>query len=454
MKYLPIFALVCLANLVGAEELKTSPDPLPEGVTNFNGMLLGRLAAKDVEDGTFVVLVDAVPRVWRNSKAKDPDSIVGKTVKVNGVFGKFLDVLVVTRIGETLEFECKNEDEGLKFPGELLRKAAPYSPEDFPVLPEEFRGFKGAVLADVVKKDAETLEMIVQVRKVIEPWEGSRAKDPKSIEGKRMTLAGFWNRRDDYHDLKAGDRIQFGMHHISIRSNHVSVERFVRKVEADDDKEMMQNEAAAGAGDGLTKELRGFRGMLVGKLVKKDVERGTFTIKVDAVPRVWRNNQATAPKNFIGRNADAGEVPSSLLDALVVTRIGDTLEFGALHEDGDRMRVGEVLRKVAPVKPGDYPELPNAFRGFRGMVVGKILKKDDQLMELIVEVTKVGETFPANRAEEPSSIVGKKVMLTGFWRRKDAFHGVDVGDTIRTGMEHPQKLSDNLSVIETFQKVD
>lgn len=454
MKYLPIFALFCLANLVNAEELKTNPDPLPDGVTNFNGMLLGQLVAKDVEDGTFVVLVDAVPRVWRNSKAKDPESFVGKTVKVDGVFGKFLDVLVVTRNGETLEFECKYEDEALRFPGELLRKAAPYDPEDFPVLPEEFRGFKGAVLADVVKKDAETLEMIVQVREIIEPWDGSRAKDAKSMEGKRMTLAGFWNRRDDYHNLKTGDRIQFGMQHISVRSNHVSLDRFVRKVETDNAREMMQKSEDTAVGDGLTKELRGFRGMLVGKLVKKDVERGTFTINVDAVPRVWRNNQATAPKRFIGRHADAGEVPSSLLDALVVTRVGETLEFCALHEDGERMRVGEVLRKVAPVKPGDYPELPDAFRGFRGMVEGKILKKDDHLLELIVEITNVGETFPACKAQDPNSIVGKKIMLTGFWRRKDDFHGVDVGDTICTGIEHPQKLSDHLSVIETFQKAD
>ena len=73
-------------------ELKSTPDALPDGMHKFNGMLVGRLAAKDVEKGTFLVRVDAVPRVWRDSKAEDPKSVVGKTVKVNGVFGKFLDV--------------------------------------------------------------------------------------------------------------------------------------------------------------------------------------------------------------------------------------------------------------------------------------------------------------------------------------------------------------------------
>ncbi|MCA9217701.1 MAG: hypothetical protein KDB27_31745, partial [Planctomycetales bacterium] len=154
------------SNVQPEVELSSTPDELPEGMREFNGMLLGRLAAKDVEKGSFVVRVDAVPRVWRNSKAEDPSSIVGMTVEVNGVFGKFLDVLVVARKGETLEFECKHDGDGLVFPGEMLRKVGPYDPDDFPVLPEEFRGFQGAVLADIKKKDAETMEMIVQVSKV------------------------------------------------------------------------------------------------------------------------------------------------------------------------------------------------------------------------------------------------------------------------------------------------
>ena len=432
-------------------ELKSTPDALPDSMQHFNGMLLGRLAAKDVEKGTFVVRVDAVPRVWRNSKAEDPGSVVGKTVKVNGVFGKFLDVLVVTRKGETLEFECNHDGDGLSFPGELLRKAAPYDPKDYPELPEEFRGFHGAVLADIKKKDAETMEMIVEVQKVTDTRKDSRAKKPKSIEGKRMMLAGFWTRKQAYHDLKVGDRIEAGLKHISVRSNHVSLDNSVRKVER---AGPMMKADGARITEGLTKELRGFRGMLVGKLIEKDVERGTFTVRVDAVPRVWKNSQSTKPKSFIGRNADAEEVPSRLLDALVVARVGDTLGFGALHDGGDRLRVGEVLRKVAPVKPGDYPELPDAFRGFRGVVVGKVLKKDDHLLELIVHVSEVAQTYPKNRAKKAASIVGKRVMLTGFWRRKEAFHNVTVGDIVRFGVEHPQQLSDHLSVIEAFEKVE
>ena len=436
-------------------EFRSTPDSVPVGMHHFNGMLLGRLAAKDVEKGTFLVRVDAVPRVWRNSKAEDPKSVVGKTVQVDGVFGKFLDVLVVTRKGETLEFECKDDGTGsLTFPGEMLRKVARFDPQDYPELPEDFRGFHGAVLADIKKKDPETMELIVEVRRVTDTWKESQAKKPESIQGKQMMLAGFWNRREAYHNLKVGDRIEAGMKHISLRGNHLSLAKFVRKASKESANPKMKEDGEGRVTDGLTKELRGFRGMLVGKLVGKDIERGTFTVKVDAVPRVWKNNQSTNPKNFIGRHANAEGVPSRLLDALVVARVGDTLEFGALHNGGNGLRVGEVLRKVAPVKPGDYPELPDSFRGFRGVVVGKVVKKDDHLLELIVQINKVAETSPKSRAKKADSIVGKPVMLTGFWRRKEAFHKVSVGDTIRTGVEHPQLLSDHLSVIESFEKVE
>ena len=123
--FLLMVALLSSASLLLADEasqstpktiLKKTPDALPDGMKEFNGMLLGRLAAKDVEKGTFVVSVDAVPRVWRDSKAGDPQSVVGKTVEVSGVFGKFLDVLVVARKGETLEFECKHDGDGLVRP--------------------------------------------------------------------------------------------------------------------------------------------------------------------------------------------------------------------------------------------------------------------------------------------------------------------------------------------------
>jgi len=434
--------------------LSTTPDELPAGIRRFNGMLVGRVAAKDVEQGSFTVLVDAVPRVWENSRAEAPRSIVGKTIKVSGVFGKFLDVLVVTRIGETVEFECKHDGEGLVFPGELLRKVAPYDPADYPVLPEEFRGFRGQVAAEILKKDPETFELILRVERVLKTSEENTAKEPKSIEGKSLMLAGFWNRRDAYHDLKVGDRIEVGMRHIGPRSDHLTVAETVKRIAAPSARPADGPDRETRDGAESMEVQRGFRGMLVGRLVEKDVERGTFTITVDAVPRVWENNRAANPKALIGKNVSAEGVTGRMLDALVVAKVGDTIEFGALHEEGPRVRVGEVLHKVAAVKPGDYPVLPDEFRGFRGMVTAKVVRKGDALWELIVEVEEVGETFEGSRAKKPESIVGKQAMLAGFWNRKDEFHNIREGDRIRCGMNHTQLLSDHLTVIESIRKVD
>ena len=420
--------------------LKATPDELAEGIQRFNGMLVGRLAAKDVEKGSFVVVVDAVPRVWRNSRAENPKSIVGKSVQVTGVFGRFLDVLVTTRIGETIEFECKHDSDALVFPGELLRKVAPYKTEDYPELPEEFRGFRGVLNAEILKKDPETFELIVKVQKVAETWEQNKAKQSGSIVGKSMMLAGFWNRKEVYHNLKVGDRIEVGVQHIEQRSDHLTVAEFVRKAKSGEEQMMSA--------------VRGFRGMIVGRLVAKDVERGTFTVTVDAVPRVWRNNESRSPKSLIGQNVDAEGVPQQLLDALVVTRIGETIQFGALHDGEDSLRVGEVLRKVAPVKKGDYPELPDDFRGFTGELVGKVIKKDQQLWELTVEVTDVGKSYEKDQSRNSESVVGKQVMLSGFWNKKDNYHSLSVGDKIRVRVEHPQKLGDQLSVIEGVRKLD
>ena len=77
------------------------------------------------------------------AKLQNPKSIVGKNIEVDGVNGKWLDVLLVVKDGETLECEARHDGGSrLTFPGELLRKVAAYDPKDYPVLPEGFRGIQ------------------------------------------------------------------------------------------------------------------------------------------------------------------------------------------------------------------------------------------------------------------------------------------------------------------------
>ncbi len=249
MKRSTILLLFCIATPISAgagedeknqpqasSEMKDKEMGLSSGVQRFNGMLVGRLVSKDIEKGTFEATVDRVSRVWRNSKADNPKSLVGKTVTVDGVTGKWLDVLLLVKKGETLEFECRHDGgERMTFPGEMMRKVPAVKPGEYPELPEEFRGFNGAVKATVVKKDAELLELIVKAEEVKETWEKNAAKTPEIIVGKRFVLAGFWQRRDLYNDLKVGDKIEVGLEHISIRSDHLSISQFIRKSESKDE---------------------------------------------------------------------------------------------------------------------------------------------------------------------------------------------------------------------------
>lgn len=436
---------------------KQTADPLPDAVKRFNGMLVGRLVNKDVEQGTFIINVDAVPRVWRNSKAEAPKQLVGKNIQMTGVTGKWLDVLLLVNKGETLEVEARHDDgDKLTFPGEMLRKVAPYKASDYPTLPAAFRGFNGAVAAKIIKKDPQQFELIIAVDRVIETFKRSQAKDPRSIEGKQLMLAGFWNRKDAYHGLKVGDNIEVGLQHVGRQSDHLNVHEFVRKAGTSqrDQSSRAEQESKEKMAEVGMRSVRGFKGVLIGRLIEKDVERGTFTLAVDRVPRVWNNNSSDNPKALLGKEINAAGLTGKHLDALLVTRKGETIEFGAFGEDGGKtFRVVEMFRKVAPVKPGDYPELPDAFRGFQGVVVGKIVKKDAEHFQLSLEVSQVKQSWPQSRAQDADSIVGKQVMLGGFWRRKDEFHRLNVGDKIECGLQHTIMASDGVNVAEQVKKL-
>ena len=458
---------VSCALQVGAEDDKPKQDPqrppitkrtadeLPRDVYRFNGMIVGRVVKKDVEKGTFVINVDAVPRVWRNSKAEKPKSLIGKNIQVDGVFGKWLDALLLVKDGETLECEARHDGgNGLTFPGELLRKAAPYKPGDYPVLPDGFRGFNGAVAGKIVSKSTDLMEVILQVDRVLDSWKGNAAKKPESIVGKRVMLGGFWQRKEAYHGLKVGDRIEVGMKHIGRQSDHLNVVEFVRKSKGR--KETPRDGDQAETHEGAKGEFpaRGFMGALVGRLVEKDVEKGTLVLKVDAVPRVWKNNKAKNPKRLVGQNVEVDGIASRFLDALLTTRKGETLEVAARHDGGSSLTFpGELFRKVAPYKPEDYPVLPDGFRGFRGVVKAEVVKKDQMMYGLIIKVLSVERSFENSRAEDAKSIVGKSAILTGFWRRKEIYNSFKVGDLIEAGVRHEVPGSDVVGVFEGVRKV-
>jgi hypothetical protein len=416
-------------------------------VTGFSGLIVGRLVDKDVEKGTCSVKVDRIARLFNNNKAKHPKSLVGKTVALEGLQGQFLDRLLLMKKGETVQFGALAIEGARMRINELFRKVAPYDASDYPELPEGFRGFSGAVSGKVVKKDPAILQMIVKVTAVKDTWDGNQAKTPESIVGKSFVLSGFFQYREQFDKAKVGDEIEIGLKHPQPQSDHLNIDKFVRG--ADDRVAMKDKEMESSSG------AERFNGMLVGRVISKDVEKGQFQVAVDRVSRVWRNSKADNPKSLVGKTVTVGGVTGKWLDVLLLVDKGETLEFECRHDGGDKMTFpGEMMRKVPPVKPGEYPELPEAFRGFHGAVAATVVKKDPEMLEMIVKATNVKDTWKKNRAEDPDSIVGKRFILAGFWQRREAYNDLKVGDNIEVGLEHISLRSDHLSITEFVRKAE
>ncbi len=96
---------------------------LPEAFHGFRGMFVGTVVAGDTEKGTLAVKVDRVTRVWKQNKASQPESVVGRVVHVQGISGKWLDTLLVLKPGDKAEVEAfHNRGQQLDFVGEWLKK--------------------------------------------------------------------------------------------------------------------------------------------------------------------------------------------------------------------------------------------------------------------------------------------------------------------------------------------
>jgi hypothetical protein len=210
---------------------KTTPDDLPDGIKGYNGMLIGRLAAKDIENGSFLVTIDAIPFVSPRSQAPNPRQAVGKTLTVDGLAGQFLDRLLLINPGDTLYFGAIH-DRGnrLRFGGEGFQKASPVTPEDYPELTEEFRGFQGLIVGRVVRKNLDTFSMIVRVDSVKETSEKSQARNPASIVGKLAIVAGLGRHRELFRQLHVGDTIECGIQHGQKSADHLTVTELLNKI--------------------------------------------------------------------------------------------------------------------------------------------------------------------------------------------------------------------------------
>ena len=183
---------------------------------SFYSIVIGRLKTKDIELGEFTMQVDYVTSIYGDRRKKD--QIMGKTVKVVGLSGPWLDKLLLIKRGETLKLRSGTLT-GLTITlspkATVLERAAPFDPSTYPIPPETFRGFRGVVVGKVVSKSEQGYDLTLRITKVEKADPDSRAAKPDAVVGRLMNMQGFYNGayREKFDDLRIGDVVRVGAAH-------------------------------------------------------------------------------------------------------------------------------------------------------------------------------------------------------------------------------------------------
>jgi hypothetical protein len=102
--------------------------PIPVGLRGFKGILFGKIAVKNNENGTFTLQVQKVGRVWRQDEAVNAEEAVGKSFPVelhaeSRLIGQHRETLQMLNNGDVVEVELFHVKDGILSVMGLLRKA-------------------------------------------------------------------------------------------------------------------------------------------------------------------------------------------------------------------------------------------------------------------------------------------------------------------------------------------
>jgi hypothetical protein len=135
----------------------------------------------------------------------------------------------------------------------------------------------------------------------------------------------------------------------------------------------------------------------------------------------------------------------------------------------DHLTVVEGFKKLdeEPETPKKRPDkkskkgtlgVPEALRGFKGMLEATIVKKGS--VEFIIKVEKINKTWNANKAENPQAGVGKQAVCE-LWKKGRLFEkqrrtlaNLKAGDRVLVEPFHLEPDHDHLTVVEELRKVD
>ena len=233
------------------------------------------------------------------------------------------------------------------------------------------------------------------------------------------------------------------------------------------------SEAVAGEAQeslGVPDGLKGFRGMLIGVIAKKGDHE--FIIEVVKITRTWKESKAENPQAAVDKKVVCELWPEGRMHerhhrTLAGLKRGDRVLVEPFHlkPDHDHLTVVEELKKLEkdPETPKAKPQkgalgVPEALRGFKGMLEAPIVKKGS--VEFIIKVEKINRTWKANKAENPQAAVGKQAVCE-LWKKgrlfekqRRALADLKAGDRVLVEPFHLEPDHDHLTVVEELRKVD
>ena len=198
-------------------------------------------------------------------------------------------------------------------------------------VPDGMRGLSGLLQAQLVSTDIERGTFVARIASIDRLWKKNTAKKPEEGIGKAIEVAGVTGKwLDVLISMKNGDMIEFEARHVS-GDDLTFIAEGPKKVDM----------------TGVPEGLYGFRGILVGTLVSKDIEKGTLVFRVDSVKRTWPKNKAKGPEAAKGRAITVHGISGKWLDVALGIGQGDHLEIEAFHNSGDHLDfTGEWLKRV------------------------------------------------------------------------------------------------------------
>ena len=200
-----------------------------------------------------------------------------------------------------------------------------------------------------------------------------------------------------------------------------------------------------------------FYSIVIGRLKSKDIELGEFTMEVDYAT-LNRYNNAWVKDEIMGKTVKVTGVSGQFRDNLLLIRKGQTLKVrtGGYSPASKTLSFAHkfnVLERAVPFSPDAHGVPPESFRGFGGVIKGKILEASGYEVLLLAE--EIVSVEDSNKASDANSIKGKRVRISGFFNdHADKFNSLQTSDTLRVGIQHRNRVFDMFDVTDVLEIVE